>query len=215
MGIIELADALGVNKSQTSRYVKKGMPTGSFSAAEDWRRLNVRPINIKNAPVKIRTPIVLLNTEPARKKLPPAPNVKGVSAPELESDSSENNDLSQSLRRARVAELTGYNQLVKMQRNEEASVEDYRKANLIYISARANRVKAERDFRDWQRAELITLFTDEARELVSRPHIACKHMIDVMPKTMAPRVHGLPQKDIESFLVDWCDQLTTAIRKGI
>jgi len=132
-------------------------------------------------------------------------------APEPDDD---NNDPRQSLRRARKAELVGFNELAQCKKNG-GSIEDIRKANSIYIAARNNRYKAEKDFKEWQRQESILLYFDEARDLVSRPHVAVKQTLDVMPKTLAPRLYNQPQKAIEQTLADWVDNLTSMIRAGI
>ena len=113
-----------------------------------------------------------------------------------------------------IAEKVGYNELVLCKRNG-GSIEDIRKANQVYISSRNNRHKAERDFKDWQQQEGILLFFDEARDIASRPHVAAKQMMEVMPKTLAPRLYGQPQKTIEKTLADWLDTLTGIIRKSI
>ncbi|MFZ9920947.1 MAG: hypothetical protein ACO3FQ_07295, partial [Terrimicrobiaceae bacterium] len=126
----------------------------------------------------------------------------------------EDNTPRQSLRRARLAEKVGYNELVMCKRNG-GSIEDIRKANAIYIAARNNRHKAERDFKEWQRQESILLYFDEARDITSRPHIAVRQTLEVAAKTLAPRLHGQPQKSIEKTLAEWIDNLTTIIRKAI
>jgi hypothetical protein len=229
VGITELGNILGINKSVVSRLVKKGMPTNSVDAAQAWRAINAPP-RAKRGQAGTRPPApkipdrVILSQPlpPAPKPLratkdDPQPNV-----PEPESASSADamdedeikNDPRQSLRRARKAEMAGYNQLVKCQR-DGGSVEDFRKANSIYIHSRNNRVKAERDFQDWQRDQGILLYFDEARDIASRPHVAARGMIEVMPKNLAPRLHGQPLKAIEAALVQWCDRLTETIRSKI
>ena len=44
--------------------------------------------------------------------------------------------------------MVGFNELVKCQKSG-GSVEDFRKANSVYISSRNNRIKAEKDFKEW------------------------------------------------------------------
>ena len=216
MGITELSNALGIDKSVVSRLVKKGMPTTSVDAAQAWRETNAPPRAKRgqrgtpppapkvSAPPVIPTapPVVSNDTKPP----PPAHD-----SPEPDD---EDNTPRQSLRRARLAEKVGYNELVLCKRNG-GSIEDIRKANSTYISSRNNRVKAEKDFKDWQRQEAITLFYDEARDITSRPHISAKQLLEVMPKTLAPRLHGQPQKTIEASLAEWADNLTTIIRQAI
>jgi hypothetical protein len=104
--------------------------------------------------------------------------------------------------------------LLKCQKSG-GSVEDFRKANSVYISSRNNRIRAEKDFKEHQRQESILLYFDEARDVTSRPHLACKNMLDGLPKTLAPRLVGQPQKAIEKTLAEWADSVLSAIRKGI
>jgi type IV secretory pathway VirB10-like protein len=218
MGISELSNALRIDKSVVSRLVKKGMPTTSVDAAQAWRETNAPPRakrgqrgtpppapKVAEPPSSPATPPASLNDTP-----PPPPPVYD-STPEPDD---EDNTPRQSLRRARLAEKVGYNELVICKRNG-GSIEDIRKANSTYISSRNNRVKAEKDFKDWQLQERKLLFFDEARDITSRPHIAAKQLLEVMPKTLAPRLHGQPQKTIEASLAEWADNLTTIIRQAI
>jgi hypothetical protein len=218
VGITELSNSLGIDKSVVSRLVKKGMPTTSVDAAQAWRESNAPP-RAKRGQRGTPPPPPKLSkvAEPPRVSdpaeplpVPPPPPVHD-SAPEPDD---EDNTPRQSLRRARLAEKVGYNELVICKRNG-GSVEDIRKANQIYIASRNNRIKAEKDFKDWQRQEAITLFYDEARDITSRPHITAKQMLEVMPKSMAPRVHGQPIKTTEQMLAEWCDRLTATINREI
>jgi len=205
---------------------KRGMPTGSVAAAQAWRETNAKPRakrghrgegapSVKFTETKSPGPTIAAtaNCEISQSELPPAPPATR-DATQDDSGEEEKNDPRQSLRRARKAELVGYNELVKCQRGG-GSVEDFRKANSVYISARNNRIRAEKDFRDWQRDQSILLYFDEARDIASRPHIAARQMIEVMPKTLAPRIHNQPQKSVERTLAEWCDRLTDVIRSGI
>jgi hypothetical protein len=217
VGITELSNALNIDKSVVSRLVKKGMPTTSVDAAQAWRESNAPP-RAKRGQRGTPPPAPKLSkvAEPPRvsepaEPLPVPPPPVHDSAPEPDD---EDNTPRQSLRRARLAEKVGYNELVICKRNG-GSVEDIRKANQIYIASRNNRIKAEKDFKDWQRQEAITLFYDEARDITSRPHITAKQLLEVMPKTLATRLHGQPQKTIEATLAEWADNLTTIIRKAI
>ena len=216
MGITELSNALGIDKSVVSRLVKKGMPTTSVDAAQAWRETNAPPRAKRGqrgtpppAPKVVEPPSAPATPPVSFNETPPPPPTH--SAPEPDD---EDNTPRQSLRRARLAEKVGYNELVICKRNG-GSIEDIRKANSTYISSRNNRVKAEKDFKDWQRQEAITLFYDEARDITSRPHISAKQLLEVMPKTLAPRLHGQPQKTIEASLSEWADNLTTIIRQAI
>lgn len=212
MGITELSNALGIDKSVVSRLVKKGMPTDSASAAQAWRETNAKPRAKKGQAGSPPPPPKII--EPP-KFTGPLPEVEPVAVKSTDPEpDDDDNTPRQSLRRARLAEKVGYNELVLCKRNG-GSIEDIRKANAIYIAARNNRYKAERDFKDWQRQEGILLYFDEAKELAGRPHIAAKQMLEVMPKTLAPRLHGQPQKAIEKTLAEWADTLTSIIRKAL
>jgi hypothetical protein len=218
VGVTELSNILGIDKSVVSRLVKKGMPTNSVDAAQAWRETNAPPRAKRGQrgetppapklPKVAEPPRVSEPAEPL--PVPPPPPVHD-SAPEPDD---EDNTPRQSLRRARTAEKVGYNELVICKRNG-GSIEDIRKASSLYIASRNNRIKAEKDFKEWQRQESILLYFDEARDIASRPHIAAKQLLEVMPKTLAPRLYGQPQKSIERTLGDWADTLTDIIRKKI
>ena len=281
MGITELSNALGINKSVVSRLVSKGMPTSSTQAAQAWREIYAKPrakrgmAGIAPPAPKIEKPrksaqfpedpatpwLSELRQMQSSGKLPTAEDVdrarwlaaedgsevaqnylqsiirrNSILNPQGSTTHADDNEPEppqparsegshdepadsdntprQSLRRARLAEKVGYNELVMTKRNG-GSIEDIRKANQVYISSRNNRHKAERDFKEWQRDEGILLFFDEAKDIASRPHIAAKQMLEVMAKTLAPRLYGQSQKAIEKTLGDWVDTLTEVIRKGI
>ena len=225
MGITELSNTLGIDKSVVSRLVKKGMPTTSVDAAQAWRETNAPP-RAKRGQRGTPPPAPKLS-KVAEPQDAPAPHKSYAEAPVSLNDTpppppthsspepdDEDNTPRQSLRRARTAEKVGYNELVLCKRNG-GSIEDIRKASSLYIASRNNRIKAEKDFKEWQRQESILLYFDEARDIASRPHIAAKQLLEVMPKTLAPRLYGQPQKSIETSLAEWADNLTAIIRKGI
>jgi hypothetical protein len=199
--------------------VKRGMPTNSVDAANAWRAVNAPPRNRKDKadrPIPRPAPVPAPDITKSVSRSSPPPPVSNDTTPrpsDPEPDD-EDNTPRQSLRRARLAEKVGYNELVMCKRNG-GSIEDIRKANTIYIAARNNRHKAERDFKDWQRQEAITLFFDEARDIASRPHIAVRQTLEVAAKTLAPRLHGQPQRAIEKTLAEWIDALTALIRQSI
>jgi hypothetical protein len=205
MGISELAQALGIDKSVVSRLVKKGMPVNSASAAQAWREVNAKPRAKKGQ----------AGEAPPKPKIEePKPQPVTAQAHDAPEPDDDDNTPRQSLRRARLAEKVGYNELVLCKRNG-GSIEDIRKANSIYIAARNNRHKAERDFKEWQRAEGILLYFDEAKEIAGRPHVAVKQTLEIAAKTLAPRLYGQPQKAIENALAEWIDNLTEMIRKTL
>lgn len=222
MGIIELSNALGINKSVVSRLVKKGMPTSSVQAAQGWREIHAKPRAKRGQagtlppPPKPTAPTPPENSPapPAADPPPPPPALAKTTAHSDPEPDDEDNTPRQSLRQARLAEKVGYNELVICKRNG-GSIEDIRKANQVYISSRNNRHKAERDFKEWQQQEGILLYFDEARDIAGRPHVAAKQMLEVMPKSLAPRLYGQPQKSIEKTLADWADKLTETIRREL
>lgn len=221
MGIIELSNSLGINKSVVSRLVKKGMPVSSAQAAQAWREIHAKPRAKRGQagtlpkPPKPTPGSVVKESLPPAADLPPPPpaRAKATAHSDPEPDD-EDNTPRQSLRQARLAEKVGYNELVICKRNG-GSIEDIRKANQVYISSRNNRHKAERDFKEWQQQEGILLYFDEARDIAGRPHVAAKQMLEVMPKSLAPRLYGQPQKSIEKTLGDWADKLTETIRREL
>lgn len=170
----------------------------STQAAQAWREVNAKPRARKGQP------------HPS----PAAPTPAAIAPPaELEVQAEVGNTPKDSLQRARLAEVNGYRQLMACQ-EAGGSLDELKKANGIYIAARNNRHRAERDFLEWQRQEKIILFFDEAQEIAARPHRAAKPMLESMPKTLAPRLYGQSQKAIEKTLADWCDNLAGVLRES-
>jgi hypothetical protein len=204
------------------------MPTNSLSAAQAWREANAKP-RAKRGQAGTPPPVpkemdVRKSVQFPREKptvAPPPPSeAENPQAPTLDPDaahdepSEPDNTPRHSLRRARIAEKVGYNELVQTKR-DRGSIEDIRKANQVYISSRNNRHKAEKDFKEWQRDEGVLLFFDEARDISSRPHIALKQMLEGGAKTLAPRLLGMPQKSIEKTLADYFDKMADVARQAI
>jgi len=225
MGITELAEHLGCSKGLISMLAKRGMPVSSVTAAQSWREIHAPPRAKRGqagtpppapkqppevAPPLKRMPPAKVDLSPAEQP-PPAPTQEPSNHDEPTDD---DNTPRQSLRRARLAEKVGYNELVLTKRNG-GSIEDIRKANQIYITSRNNRHKAERDFKEWQRDEGILLFLDEARDITGRAHIAAKQLLESMPKTLAPRLAGMSQKQVEKMLSEWADTITSVMRNAI
>ena len=195
MGVIEMARSLGVSKALVSKLVKAGMPLSSAQAAQQWREEHAPPRRWKSKP----TSATLTEKPQATATAPQV--IAGGDDPES------------SLQRAREAEAQSYAALLAG-REGGASPEDLRKLSTTYFAARRNRQNSE-DFADqWQRRQRVTLLLDEALEIVSRPHNAAKQMLEVMPKSLAPRLHGQPQKAIERALGEWCDNLTEILRQA-
>ena len=116
------------------------------------------------------------------------------------------NDPRQSLRRARRAEADA-DRVLQEVKATNVSIEDYRKANAVYVASRNNRNKAEQDFRAWQRDEGITLFVDEAKELFVRPLSVLKQALDSAPKMLGLRCNSQSPKIAEEALTEWIDSV--------
>jgi hypothetical protein len=95
------------------------------------------------------------------------------------------------------------------------SIEDYRKANAVYIAARNNRVRAQKDFDEWQRLQQITIFTSEGLEFLNRILTPGRQMAEIMPKNMAPRLAMQPQKVVEKALFEWSARLIESMKDQI
>jgi hypothetical protein len=200
MGTVEIAEALGVTKGLISQLAKRGMPLTSPEAAQAWREANAKPRKWKS------------------KAAPPTESTSPTAKPQIKHTASQviaaADDPHASLERARAAEAQSYAALVAG-REGGASPEDLRKLSTTYFAARRNRQTAE-DFADqWQRRQRITMLYDEAVEIVSRPHNAAKQMLEVMPKALAPRLYGQPQKTIEATLAEWADNLAATLRQSL
>ena len=194
MGTIEMARSLGVSKALVSKLVKAGMPLTSAQAAQAWREQHAPPRRWKGK-----------DTAPTEK-----PQIKHTASQGIVGG----DDPESSLDRARTAEAESYAALVAG-REGGASPEDLRKLSTTYFAARRNRQTAE-DFADqWQRRQRITMLFDEAVEIVSRPHNAAKLMLENMPKALAPRLYGQPQKTIETTLSEWADNLAAVLRQSL
>jgi hypothetical protein len=139
-------------------------------------------------------------------------NSQSVSQPPDETIS--DNDPEKSLIRAKNAETAAHNILIQCEKSG-GSIEDYRKANAVYIAARNNWVRAEKDFREWQHHNQVTLYVDEAKEIASRPLNASRSIIETMPKGLAPRLYGQPQKEIERTLADFASRLIETMRQSL
>ena len=198
MGITELSNSLGIGKGAVSRMVKRGMAVSSVEAAQAWRETNAppRPSRAKHgATVKFTEPKKPVPTEP--------PAASGEISPSKED---ADNDPRQSLRRARRAEADA-DRVLQEVKATNVSIEDYRKANAVYVASRNNRNKAEQDFRSWQRDEGITLFVDEAKELFVRPLAVLKQALDSAPKTLGLRCNSQSPKIAEDALTEWIDSV--------
>lgn len=200
---------------------KRGMPTGSVDAANAWRAVNAPPRNRKDkadrpsprpeSPPVIAKSVSRSSAPPPRQTLQPQP------APEVSNDTVPVESASTpelSVKRAVEAEDAAHAKRKWIEINN-GSIEDYRKANAVYIAARNNRVKAERDFSEWERLQQITIFTTDAIEMFQRTIGAGRQMIDVMPKTMSSRLVGQPQKVIERTLLEWTSRLIETMRSKV
>ena len=61
--------------------------------------------------------------------------------------------------------------------------------------------------------QLIPL--EEVKAILCRPFRISKQMLDVMPKSLAPRCFNMPQKEIERTLAAWVDALSDNLRSNI
>ena len=120
-----------------------------------------------------------------------------------------------SVKMARLAEKAAWNRLVAAQKNPNTYPDEFRKVNATFIHAQANRARVEQGFRDWQRAQGITLFLDEALEIAARPHRAIAHMLASGPKQLAPRLVNQPLAEIERSLADWADGISAELRRAM
>ena len=197
MGTVEIAEALGVTKGLVSQLAKRGMPLTSPEAAMAWREQHAPPRRWKSK---------------AAAPTPPASKPQAVTKPAQVITAAD--DPHASLERARAAEREAFANLKEMQSNG-GSPEDLRKCSATYFSSRRNRELAEHFFDAWQRRQEITLLLDEAKELVGRPHVAAKRMLEVMPKSLAPRLYGQPMKAIEAALGEWADNLAAILRQSL
>lgn len=207
MGISELSNILGIDKSVVSRLVKKGMPTTSVDAAQAWRETNAPPRAKRGQrgeppPAPKRAPAPAPEAMPYESPLKSEVAIESANTPEL------------SLQRAIQAEDAAHQKRKEIEINN-GSIEDYRKANAVYIAARNNRVKAQKDFADWQQSERITIYSDNAIEMFQRTLGAGRQLIDIMPKTLAARLVNQPQKEIERTLLEWCSRLIETMRANV
>ena len=200
MGVIEMARTLGVSKALVSKLIKAGMPLTSAQAAQAWREQHAPPRRWKN---KVAAPTA--DTAPVDKPQATATPSQGIVG---------GDDPESSLDRARAAEREAFAALA-VEREGGASAEDLRKLSTTYFAARRNRQTAEDFAVQWQHRQRITMLLDEAKELAGRPHIAAKQMLEVMPKSLAPRLHGQPQKAIEKTLAEWADRLAETLRESL
>jgi len=191
--------------------VKRGMPTGSVDAANAWRAINAPPRNRKDKANRA-TPPPKAASAPAQplQTQPPAAKVSNETKPTIESA----NTPKLSLDRAIAAEDAAHQKLKEIEHGG-GSIEDYRKANQVYIAARNNRVKAQKDYDEWQRLQQITIFTSEGLEFLQRILSPGRQMAEVMPKTMAPRLAMQPQKVVEKALFEWSARLIESMKDQI
>lgn len=210
MGVTELAKQLGCTKGLVSMLVKRGMPTGSVDAANAWRAINAPPRNRKDKANRA-TPPPKATPAPAQplQTQPPTAKVSNDTKP-IESA----NTPKLSLDRAIAAEDAAHHKLKEIELGG-GSIEDYRKANQVYIAARNNRVKAQKDYDEWQRLQQITIFTSEGLEFLQRILSPGRQMAEVMPKTMAPRLAMQPQKVVEKALFEWSARLIESMKDQI
>ena len=59
------------------------------------------------------------------------------------------------------------------------------------------------------------LTTEDAIAIFSPPHLIVREMLSIAPKTLAPRLYGLPQKAIEESLVEWTNSVLGACHAAV
>ncbi len=211
MGTRELATALGCTPGLVSQLAKRGMPLTSPQAAQAWREVHAPPRTWKSkaAPSPIRRP------KPAPSPSAPAAPATATAPPSATpSASTEGDDPAESLRRAKATERQSFKKLEALQREKSASPEDLRKSSSVYFAARNNRARAEADYRDFLRAEGVTLFLSEAQDITNRGHLAVANKLREGPKALSPRLHGMSQKSIEQTLADFFDGIADHLRQS-
>jgi hypothetical protein len=201
VGTIELSNALGLSKSTVSFLIKKGMPVNSIDSAQAWRETNAKP-RAKRGQAGSPPPAVKFQAAKLSAPIEKPEPVCEIPATKEDAD----NDPRQSLRRARRAEADA-DRVLQEVKATNVSIEDYRKANAVYVASRNNRNKAEQDFRAWQRDEGITLFVDEAKELFVRPLSVLKQALDSAPKMLGLRCNPQSPKLAEEALTEWIDSV--------
>jgi len=215
VGVTELSKQLGCTKGLVSMLVKRGMPTSSVDAANAWRAVNAPPRNRKDKkeptiPQKPAKPTIRENGKNSPIVGDPNPPASLNDTPPMQSA----NTPKLSLDRAIEAEDSAHHKLKEIELCG-GSIEDYRKANQVYIAARNNRVKAQKDFDEWERMQKITIFTSEGLEFLQRILLPVRQMAEVMPKTMAPRLAMQPQKVVEKTLFEWSARLIESAKDEI
>jgi hypothetical protein len=209
VGVTELSKQLGCTKGLVSMLVKRGMPTSSVDAANAWRAVNAPPRNRKDKKEPVSKPAPTPHKSyslPAKSEAPVSlndtPPMQSANTPKL------------SLDRAIEAEDSAHHKLKEIELCG-GSIEDYRKANAVYIAARNNRVRAQKDYDEWQRLQQITIFTSEGLEFLNRILTPGRQMAEVMPKNMAPRLAMQPQKVVEKALFEWSARLIESMKDQI
>jgi len=238
VGITELSNKLCIDKSVVSRLAKKGMPTHSVDAAQAWREEHAKPRAKRGQagtppppPVKITIPKppppqreAAPNCEISQKPQPTPEPPPQPEQPEPEPTPSadpadeQENELAASmasLQFARVVEKVAKNELAKCSRSPHSTVEDFRKATATCIAARANAEKARQDRARFLRDQRITLYLSEAELIFGKAHQLVATMLAGMPKQIAPRLVGQPQREVERTLADWVDEVMGAIRTNL
>lgn len=199
MSVTELSRALALDKGAVSRLLKRGMPCSSAAAADAWRATNAPPRQRKR------------NQTPGASATPKATPTEPTDS--IDPSATGDDSPQESVRRARLAEKIGYNELTICKR-DGGSVDDMRKASALYIASRGNRQRAERDFLEYQTSAGTLMFADEARALSTRGHEIVADLLRTGPKTLATRLYGMPMKSIEKTLADWLDGIAEHLRKS-
>jgi hypothetical protein len=220
MGITELSNVLGIDKSVVSRLVQKGMPVTSVDAAQAWREQNAKPRAKRGqagTPPPPPTPSlqrITTETSAAGVERPSESPTTSTIDPETEQAGESAASLA-SLTFARLVERVAKNELAKCSRNPNSSVEDFRKATQTCIAARNNAEQARKARSAFLHEQRTTLYLSEAREIMTGINQTAATMLGGMAKQLAPRLAGQPAPEIERTLGDWAETVMEVLRKQI
>jgi hypothetical protein len=90
-----------------------------------------------------------------------------------------------------------------------------RKQREVAPFVQVEREKARQDRARFLRDQRITLYLSEAELIFGKAHQLVATMLAGMPKQIAPRLVGQPQREVERTLADWVDEVMGAIRTNL
>jgi hypothetical protein len=202
---------LNLTRSACHKLIKRGMPTSSTEAAQDWRREHAPPRAKRGhagQPPPAPRPTPTQATSAAPEQAPATAN-------EPFDPQAENAATLRSLQTARKLERVAEYEVGKLAKSPHASPDDFRRASATLIQARGNAERARRDRMAFLHEAKLVMFLSEAEEATAKIHNAAKIIVANMPKSLAPRLHGQPMKVIEKSLADWSDRLMQTLRTSL